>query len=102
MVKNVLIVGAMLAVTVTSGNIGGSFFSYSFTNRSVNLLTGAATNGLAKCDIGIMGSAVVGSALLCGFANPASSYQYSNTGTYVKPVNWTGVRETGDRTIELP
>lgn len=45
MVKNVLIVGAMLAVTVTSGNIGGSFFSYSFTNRSVNLLTGAATNG---------------------------------------------------------
>ncbi len=83
----------------TSGQVGGSFFSYSFANGNVNLLTGQRTS-TAKCDLGIAGAAVVGT-LLCGVANPASSYNYASSGSYVKPVNWTGVRDNGDGTIDL-
>lgn len=89
----------LVAPSATSGTVGGSFFSYSFANGNVNLLTGVRTSA-SKCDLGIAGSAVVGT-LLCGVANPASSYQYSSSGTYVKPVNWSGVRENGDGTIDL-
>lgn len=83
----------------TSGRVGGSFFTYSFANGNVNLTTGARTS-TSLCNLGIAGANIVGS-LLCGFANPASTYQYSNTGTYVKPVNWTGVRDNGNGTIDL-
>ncbi|MBN8279336.1 MAG: hypothetical protein J0M16_01875 [Gammaproteobacteria bacterium] len=89
----------LVAPSASSGKIGGSFFQYSFANGNVNLTTGARTS-TSKCDLGIAGNAIVG-ALLCGFANPASSYQYSSSGAYVKPVNWTGVRDLGDGRIEL-
>ncbi len=82
-----------------SGNVGGSFFDYSFANGNVNLITGVRTS-TSKCDLGIAGQAIVG-ALLCGFANPATSYNYSNSGAYVKPQYWAGVRENGDGTIDL-
>jgi len=85
--------------TGASGQVGGSFFDYSFANGNVNLTTGVRTS-TSKCDLGIAGQAIVG-ALLCGFANPATSYNYSSSGSYVKPVNWTGVRENGDGSIEL-
>jgi hypothetical protein len=88
-----------VAASATAGSVGGSWFTYTWTNGGVNLTTGART-GTAVCDLGIAGSAVVGS-LLCGVANPASSYAYANTGTYVKPTNWAGVRELGDGSIEL-
>lgn len=85
--------------TGASGQVGGSFFDYSFANGNVNLTTGQRTS-TSKCNLGIAGAAVVG-ALLCGVANPASSYNYASSGTYVKPVNWTGVRDNGDGTIDL-
>ena len=99
----------VVAASVTSGNVGGSFFDYSFGNGSI-ALTGATAGvrtSTAKCDLGIAGQTVVGS-LLCGFANPASGFNYSNSGTstnlsqnYTKPVNWTGIRDNGDGTVDL-
>ncbi|MBL8199445.1 MAG: hypothetical protein JNK40_00610 [Chromatiales bacterium] len=92
-----------LEVTVApgaSGNIGGSFFQYSFANGNVNLTTGVRT-ATSKCDLGIAGNAIVG-ALLCGVANPAGTYAYANVGTtYTKPVNWTGVQVNADGSINL-
>jgi hypothetical protein len=93
--------------SLTSGAIGGSFFSYAFNNSQVDLTTGArqTTNSIpgakSNCYLGAAGNVIVGS-LLCGVANPVSSYQYSNVGTtYTKPANWAGVRDNGDGTMHL-
>jgi hypothetical protein len=80
-----------------------------FNNSEIDLATGArqlnATTGIvgvkSNCYLGAAGNVIVGT-LLCGFANPASSYQYSNVGTtYTKPPNWAGVRDNGDGTMHL-
>ena len=82
--------------------VGGSFFGYSFNNSSINLATGARATG-SSCFLGAAGAEVVGS-LLCGFANPLSSYGYANTtGTtpYTKSADWAGVRFNPDGTMHL-
>lgn len=83
----------------SNGQPGGSFFSYSFANGNINLTTGVRTS-TSKCDLGIAGGAIVGP-LLCGAANPASTYQYSSVGAYVKPVNFAMVKDNGDGSIDL-
>ena len=89
----------------TSGQNGGSFFGYAFNNSGIDLTTGArqTTGGAAgvksNCYLGAAGNFIVGS-LLCGFANPVSSWQYSSVGTaYVKSANWAGVRFNGDGSV---
>jgi hypothetical protein len=91
----------------TSGAVGGSFFSYAFNDSGIDLATGAralTTNSGApgvrsNCYLGSAGAIIVGS-LLCGFANPATGYNYSNVGTsYTKSANWAGVRFNGDGSV---
>ena len=84
--------------SASSGGIGGSFFGYSWTNSSVNLVTGARGTG-NRCDLGFAGSVIVGS-LLCGVANPASSYAYSSSGAYVNP-DWALIHDLGNGQYEL-
>jgi hypothetical protein len=92
----------------TSGSVGGSFFSYAFNDSEINLLTGnrITTTGSgsgnpikSNCYLGAAGNFIVGS-LLCGFANPATGFNYGNVGTsYTKSADWAGVRFNGDGTV---
>ncbi|MBM4195769.1 MAG: hypothetical protein FJ197_01540 [Gammaproteobacteria bacterium] len=82
----------------TAGQVGGSFFSYSWTNSNVNLVTGARGTG-GRCDLGISGGAIVG-IFLCGVANPASSYAYASSGAYVNG-DWALIRDMGNGQYEL-
>ena len=78
----------VVAPSSTSGNVGGSFFDYSFGNGS-NALTGLSyvagkRVSTAKCNLGIAGKTVVGS-ILCTAANPATGFDYNNSGTSTNP-----------------
>lgn len=84
--------------SATSGAIGGSFFSYSWTNSNVNLVTGARGGG-ARCDLGMAGAVIVG-AILCGGANPASGFAYNSVGAYVNG-DWALIKDLGGGAYEL-